>query len=75
MENNMLPKWLVWGLGGLLILLVAILTVQKGYDLTATFKNQKPVNTISVSGQGKVTAVPDLATINIGVLSQGTTAV
>ena len=73
--NNILPKWLVGGLGGLLIALVALLVVQKAHDLQTTFQNQKPNNTIAVSGEGKVQAVPDLATINIGVFSQGTSAV
>jgi uncharacterized protein YggE len=31
----------------------------------------KPENTISVSAEGKVKAVPDIAEINLGVLSQG----
>jgi len=75
MENQYIPKWLVACLGCLLIALVALMVVQKAHDLEVTFKNQKPVNTISVSGEGKVTAVPDLATVSIGVLSQGTTAV
>ncbi len=70
-----MPKWLVGGLGGLLIALVALLVVQKAHDLSVAFKNSKPANTISVSGEGKVTSKPDLATINIGVLSQGSTAV
>ncbi len=70
-----MPKWLVSTLGVLLVAFVAILIVQKAHDLSVVFKNQKPVNTISVSGMGKVTAIPDLATVNIGVLSQGTTAV
>jgi len=74
-EHYHLPKWLVGGLGGLLIAFVALLVVQKAYDLQMEFKNAKPANTISVSGQGKVTAIPDLATVTIGVLSQGTTAV
>jgi uncharacterized protein YggE len=74
MENNLLPKWLVSGLGGLLIVFVAILVVQKSYDLNASFKNQRPANTISVSGMGKVSAVPDLATVSIGVQSQAASA-
>lgn len=73
--ENYLPKWLVAGLGSLLIAFVALLIVQKAHDLQQTFKNTKPANTISVSGEGKVTATPDLATVTIGVLSQGTTAV
>lgn len=72
---NNLPKWLVSGLGGLLIALVALLVVQKANDIKNTISNTMPANTISVSGEGKVSAVPDLATVTIGVLSQGTTAV
>jgi uncharacterized protein YggE len=74
MENNMLPKWLVNGLGGLLIVLVAILVVQKINDLHTSLANSKPANTISVSGEGKVMSTPDLATVDIGVLTQSNTA-
>lgn len=73
--DNMLPKWLVTGLGGLLMALVALLVIQKVHDLQVTLQNAKPANTISVSGMGKVTATPDLAMVTLGVLSQGTTAV
>lgn len=73
--DNFIPKWVVNGLGGLLIAFVALLIVQKANDLQTTFKNQKPANTMSVSAEGKVKAVPDLATITIGVLSQGSDAV
>ena len=72
--ENYLPKWLVYSLGGLLVAFVALSVIQKGNDLETTFKNAKPANTISVSGEGKVTATPNLATVSIGVLSQGTTA-
>lgn len=58
-----------------MIIFVAILILQKGNDFKNVIKNQKPANTISVSGEGKVTATPDLATVTIGVLSQGSTAV
>ncbi|MDE2312357.1 MAG: SIMPL domain-containing protein [Patescibacteria group bacterium] len=71
---NLLPKWLVNALGGLLVAFVALLVVQKGIDLNNVIKNQKPANTISVSADGKIEATPDLATVNIGVMSQGTTA-
>ncbi len=73
--GNVLPKWLVMGLGGLLIAFVALGVVQKAHDLNSSFKNDRPANTISVSGEGKVTAKPDLATVSIGVLSQGASAV
>lgn len=74
MENSVLPKWLVNTLGLLLVVFVAILIVQKGNDLKTTIKNEKPANVISVSAEGKVTAVQDLATVSIGVMSQGKTA-
>ncbi len=73
--ENILPKWLVNGLGGLLIIFVAFLIIQQIYTFNQTVKNQKPANTISVSADGKVTATPDLATVIIGVTSQGTTAI
>jgi len=72
--ENFLPKWLVAGLGGLLMLFVAILIVQKLHDVNQAFKNDKPANTISVSGMGKVSGTPDLATVSVGVMSQGATA-
>lgn len=72
--ENVLPKWLVNGLGALLIAFVALLIIQQGYNLSTAMKNQKPTNTISVSADGKVTAVQDMATVTIGVMSQGTTA-
>lgn len=73
--ENFLPKWLVQSLGGLLVVFVAILIVQKGMELKNSVSDKKPANTISVSGEGKVSAVPDLAVVNIGVLSQGSSAV
>jgi len=68
---NSLPKWLVNGLGGLLIAFVALLIVGKTKDLKDVLGNKNPDNTISVSAEGKVQAVPDLATVNLGVLTQG----
>lgn len=38
------------------------------------FKNVKPERTISVSAEGKATAVPDLATINFSVVTEAKTA-
>lgn len=72
--NTFLPKWLVWGLGGLLIIFVALLIVQQAYSFVKTVQNQKPANTIQVSGDGQVTATPDLATVDIGVMTQASTA-
>ena len=68
---NSLPKWLVTGLGGLLIAFVALLVAGKAKELGDLLRNKKPQNTISVSAEGKVQAIPDLATVNLGVLTQG----
>lgn len=72
--NEILPKWLVNSLGGLLVIFVAFLIVQQGYNFSNQIKNQKPANTITVSGDGQVTATPDLATMSIGVMTNGATA-
>lgn len=72
--NNTLPKWLVQGLGGLLIVLVALMVIDKANSLQEILSNKNPKNTISVSAEGKATAAPDLATINLGVLTSGATA-
>jgi uncharacterized protein YggE len=69
-----IPKWLVNTLGALLVILVAILIVGQGNSVINTIKNTKPANTIAVSGEGKVTVTPDLATVDIGVMTQGSTA-
>lgn len=57
-----------------MVIFVAMLVVQKGSDLSDKFKNKKPVNTMTVSAEGKVPAVPDMAEVTIGVLTQGATA-
>jgi uncharacterized protein YggE len=72
MQN--LPNWLVKGLGGLLIAFVALLVVGKGKDLSDTLANKNPKNTMTVSAEGKVSATPDLATVTLGVVSQGQNA-
>jgi uncharacterized protein YggE len=72
--QNILPKWLVNSLGGLLVIFVAFLIVQQAYNFSNLVKNQKPANTISVSADGKVTAVPNLATVDLGVMTQAATA-
>src|ERR1700722_19056324 len=74
METNILPKWLVNSLGGLLVVFVALLIVQQIYNFDQLAKNQKPANTISVSGEGKINATPDLATVDLGVVTQASTA-
>lgn len=71
---NPLPKWLINGLGGLLIVFVALLVADKANSINDKIQGKKPENTMSVSAEGKVKAVPDLATVNLGVITQGPTA-
>lgn len=72
--NEVLPKWLVSALGTLLIVFVALLIAGKAKDLSDTYSNKNPKNTMSVSAEGKVSATPDLATVTLGVVSQGKNA-
>lgn len=58
-------------LGVLLIVFVALLIGERGYALSKQVSGSKPDNVISVSGTGKVKAVPDVAVINLGVVTQG----
>lgn len=74
MENQVLPKWLVNWLGAALLLLVSLYGVGKVSDLYQIFSNKNPKNTLSVSAEGKVKAVPDLATVTLGLITQGATA-
>ncbi|MBI2355771.1 MAG: SIMPL domain-containing protein [Candidatus Doudnabacteria bacterium] len=69
-----LPKWLVVLLAGALAAFVVLLVVEKIYTVAKTISPKKPENTISISAEGKVAAVPDLAVINVGVLTTGSTA-
>lgn len=74
--NNFMPKWLLNSLGVLLLILIALLVVGKVKNLNDIFRKKVlPENTISVSAEGRVKAVPDLATVNLGVLTQGKTPV
>lgn len=76
LENN--PRTSYKGIatlvGTLLSIFLAILIAEKGYSVYKTFSNLKPDNVMSVSAEGKVKAVPDTATVNLGVLTQATTA-
>ena len=58
----------------MLIVYVGLLAMDKSYSLKQTIENKNPKNTISVTGQGKVSATPDLATVNLGVITNGDTA-
>jgi uncharacterized protein YggE len=72
MEQTMFPKWLVTTavvVGGLA---VALWGVDRAFLIRDRIENKNPQNTLSVSAQGKVSAKPDLATINLGVLTNAT---
>ena len=59
--------------GILLILFLALVVIKEGFAVSQ-LKGAKPQNTISVSAEGKVTSIPDLAVINVGVTTSGNTA-
>ncbi len=66
MEEKLLPKWMMQTLGLLLIIFVLLLIIGKVVAI-----NGSP-QTMKVNAVGKVAAVPDLATVNVGVVSEGT---
>ncbi|MBI4049316.1 MAG: SIMPL domain-containing protein [Candidatus Doudnabacteria bacterium] len=71
---NNLPKWLILGLGSVLIVFVGFLAIEKAYGVLKSISPKKPENTISISAEGKVEAVPDLAVVNLGVLTTASSA-
>jgi uncharacterized protein len=71
MENNIIPKWLVGTLGILLIIFIGLQIADKAESLSSRVQGKKPDNTMSVSAEGRVDAVPDMATVTLGVSSQG----
>ncbi|MEJ0021090.1 MAG: SIMPL domain-containing protein [Candidatus Doudnabacteria bacterium] len=73
METNIKP-WLWQTLAVLLSLFLALIVVDKLYAVYQDFHPSVSKNTISMAADGKASAAPDLATINIGVISSGSTA-
>ncbi len=55
----------------LLMLFLALAAVAKYQDLADRYSGRVPKNTMTVTAEGKVKAVPDMATINLGVVTQG----
>ncbi len=72
--QNFIPRSLTWALGLLLIVVLGLVALDKSYALKGTLENTNPKNTLSVSAEGKVKAVPDLATVDLGVMTNVATA-
>lgn len=71
--NNVKP-WLWQALAVLLGLFLLLLVADKFYSLYQNIRPAVPKNTVSMSAEGRVSATPDLATITVGVTSNGNTA-
>lgn len=74
MENKQNERVLLWPIGVLLVLFLGLLVVQKSFEVSQLTKPSSAKNTITITGEGKVRAVPDLAQIELGVTTQGSTA-
>jgi uncharacterized protein len=72
--NTNFPSWIKQSIGFLLAVFLLLLVMDKGYDVFQNIKPSTPKNTLSMSAEGKVTAKPDLATVNVGVVSVEKTA-
>lgn len=73
MASNV-PKWLVVSLGVLLMIFLVFGAAVKYQDLSDRMSGKVTTNTMSFTAEGKVKAVPDLATVNLGVVTQGKTS-
>jgi uncharacterized protein YggE len=71
---NSIKPWVLQILAVLLGIFLLLVVVDKFYQVMQDFRPSTSKNTISMTAQGQVTATPDLATVNIGVSSTGTTA-
>ncbi len=69
MEYGLLPQWILKTLGVLLIVLVGVVIINQFKAIHGTYQ------TMNISAQGKVSSVPDLATVRIGVITEGINAV
>lgn len=67
----MVPQWLIAAVGIMLLVVMALFSIGKGYDLKKAYDNKNPENTLTVSAEGKKPAIPDLAVVSLGVLTEG----
>ncbi len=72
--QNLIPRWLAWSVGLMLLVVMGLVALDKSYALKQTLDNTNPKNTLSVTAEGKVKAVPDLATVDLGVITNAATA-
>lgn len=71
---NYLPKWLVW-IGSIVVLfLLLFITLNQAQIFNSSIKNVDEKHTITVTAEGKVTAVPDLAVISASVFTTASSA-
>lgn len=66
--------WWIQAAGILLAAFLAILIIGEVRDLSASISGKKPDNTIAVSAEGKSQVVPDIATVQLGVVTRSKTA-
>lgn len=64
-----LPKWVVKGTAILLMILIFLTIIKELQSIKA------PIRILRVSAEGKVTVIPDYATVTLGVFSQANSAV
>ena len=75
MDTNIKIKSWVWEfLAGLLAVFLLVSIFIKIPEIRSVFQSSLPANTISMSAEGKISAVPDLATINMGVVTTALSA-
>ncbi len=68
------PRWIWLTLGGLAIVFLGLTIIDKGYSVSKNFSDSIPENTISMTGEGKVNAKPDIATVTVGIVTTASTA-
>lgn len=65
MEKDAFFRWILKTLGMLLIILVVLFIINQSKAINSNHQ------TMSISAEGKVSSVPDLATVRIGVMTDG----
>ena len=68
------PSWLVQAVGVLLGLLIIVVIVTQVYAISDRAQGIGTQHTITITAEGKVTAAPDIATMNASVQVQDSTA-